>query len=416
MRIFRRLTLLMLLVMNAPNFAQTVDAGNGHALVLEKDKTVWTVGRNDHGQLGTGNYLNKNVRFNTGLSNIKVISRGYDHSMAIDREGYLWVWGNNRFGQLGIGHHSDVLKPLKNNVSQKFAQCEGGYDHSVFLDRKGRVWASGLNEHGELGNLNNENSTVMVSVCVENGDHLRNIAQIVSVGYHTLALDSNGFIYSWGANYYGELGHFNIDVQAYAAKVEGIQNVHSIAAGWSHSVALNENGEVFTWGANASTYQGGGNTKAKTEYYNHIIQVSDLPKISSIACGSWHSMALDYEGKVWTWGKNKYGMLGNGTTVNEEFPVQMKGIENAQSIGGGCFQSIVVDSLGNILTCGDNSFGQLGIANDNRKLAPVQMASIFSETSFSTSVMLAFGLFLVAVFFLFNWKKQRRKKKSYKIE
>ncbi|NOQ73793.1 MAG: hypothetical protein GQ574_17430 [Crocinitomix sp.] len=404
MKFLKVITLTVTVLFLVPNFAQQVDAGNGHSIVLEKDNTVWTAGRNDHGQLGTGDYVNKDERQNTGLSNIEVIARGYDHSMAIDEAGALWVWGNNRFGQLGVGHKSDVLKPLKSTVPQKFAQCEGGYDHSVFLDRKGCVWASGLNEHGELGNLNFQNSNVMVAVRLEKGEQLQNIAQIVSVGYHTMALDSNGTIFSWGANYYGELGHFKVNLQPFAAKVEGLKNIHSIAVGWSHSVALNKNGEVYTWGANAATYPA--ESGYKTEFYDHIIQVKDLPKISQIACGSWHSLALDYKGKVWSWGKNTYGMLGNGTTTNEEFPIQMVGIEKAESIGGGCFQSMVVDSSGNIFTCGDNGFGQLGLANDDRKLAPVQMASVLNKSSFGTPIIAALVLFFLSVLFLLVWRKQ----------
>lgn len=405
MKFLKELILFTLLFALTSNFAQQVDAGNGHSIVLETDKSVWTTGRNDHGQLGTGNYLNKDVLQNTGLTNIDVIARGYDHSMAIDEEGTLWIWGNNRFGQLGIGHTSDVLKPLKNSAPQKFAQCEGGYDHSIFLDKKGLVWASGHNEFGELGNLNLINSNVLVAVREENGKQLGNIEQIVSVGYHTLALDSTGSIFSWGANYYGELGHFNYDIQPFAAKVESLQHITSIAVGWSHSVALNEKGEVFVWGAKASTYAG--ETETKTAFYDHIIQFTDLPKIERIACGSWHSLALDFEGKVWTWGKNKYGMLGNGTTKNEEFPIQMVGVDKAASIGGGCFQSMVVDSAGNIFTCGDNAFGQLGIANDDRKLSPVQMASVINGESFSTSIIAVIVLFFMVVLFLLVWKKQR---------
>ncbi|MFT5822727.1 MAG: alpha-tubulin suppressor-like RCC1 family protein [Crocinitomix sp.] len=407
MKFIKAITCITSLLFLMPNFAQQVDAGNGHSIVLEKDKTVWTTGRNDHGQLGTGDYLNKDERQNTGLSNIAVIARGYDHSMAIDEAGALWVWGNNLFGQLAVGHNSDVLKPLKSNVLHEFAQCEGGKDHSIFLDKEGRVWASGLNQHGELGNLNLDDSNVMVAVRLEKGEQLSNIAQIVSVGFHSMALDSNGFIYSWGANYYGELGHFNVDVQPFADKVEGLQDIHSIAVGWSHSIALNENGDVFTWGANAATY--GAETGRKTEFYDTIIQLTGLPKISSIACGSWHSLALDNEGKVWSWGRNMYGMLGNGTTVSEEFPIQMIGIEKAESIGGGCFQSMVVDSSGNIFTCGDNVFGQLGLANDDRQLAPVQMASVLSNSSFGTPVIVALVLFFMSVLFLLVWRKQGQK-------
>lgn len=104
-----------------------------------------------------------------------------------------------------------------------------------------------------------------------------------------------------------------------------------------------------------------------------------------------------------------YGMLGNGTTESEEFPIQMVGIEKAETIGGGCFQSMVVDSSGNIYTCGDNAFGQLGLANDDRQLSPVQMASIVDGGSFGTPIIAALVLFFLTVLFLLVWRKEGRK-------
>lgn len=351
--------------------AQMVDAGNGHSLILKDDQTVWTVGRNDHGQLGTGNYENKSEAYNTGLVNIRVISRGYDHSMAINESGDLFLWGNNRFGQLGNENLEDVLLPTHYKTNLKFSECEGGYDHSLLLDVEGKVWAMGYNEHGELGNHTLDNSAQLEPVRLESGNQLSNIQKMVTVGSHSLVLDSAGFIFSWGPNYYGELGHFKCKEQTYAAKIDGIDKMVDIAVGWGHSIALNRVGEVFAWGAKPETHNLGDNNTR--QFYNEVEQITDLPVITKIACGSWHSLAIDATGKVWTWGSNTYGMLGAGNYERQFKPVQMLGVEKAEHIGGGCFQSMVMDSSGSIYTCGDNGFGQLGIASNARKHKAVLM-------------------------------------------
>lgn len=177
-------------------FSQIVDAGNGHTLILDNEE-VWCVGRNDHGQLGTGNYEGKDIPVNTGFKDIVTISRGYDHSMAINESSELFVWGNNRFGQLGISNdNNDILSPIKLQTNIRFSQCEGGYDHSIFLDIRGKVWSTGFNENGELGNMNWDDTQELVPVLNSDSVQLSNISGISSVGSHTLALDSNGHVYS----------------------------------------------------------------------------------------------------------------------------------------------------------------------------------------------------------------------------
>ena len=83
-------------------YAQQVDGGNGHAIILDSNGIVFTIGRNNFGQIGDSTYANTSVPTEVSrLPKAMRISRGYDHSLAIDSSGHIWAWGRNNYGQLG---------------------------------------------------------------------------------------------------------------------------------------------------------------------------------------------------------------------------------------------------------------------------------------------------------------------------
>ena len=218
-------------------YAQQVDGGNGHAIILQKDGSVFTIGRNNFGQLGNGTNENSNTPVLVKrLPKIKIISRGYDHSLAIDSSGNLWAWGRNNYGQLGTSIPNDYSTPQKLIGHSSFKTVEGGHWHTIALKSNGTVWSWGHNFYGELGNGCREHSNYPTQVIKENGEKLSNIIDIVSVGYHSLALDRNGNVYSWGGNDFGELGHFERKIQPYAKKIDSLNSITNIAVGWHHSV------------------------------------------------------------------------------------------------------------------------------------------------------------------------------------
>ena len=90
-----------------------------------------------------------------------------------------------------------------------------------------------------------------------------------------------------------------------------------------------------------------------------------------IACGSWHTMALDINGNVWNWGRNENGMLGNGNEENSLIPMK-RAIKNVKDIGAGCFQSIAVNDKNEVWVWGENWNGQLGVGHFERMHQPVK--------------------------------------------
>lgn len=152
-------TLIITLIFVADSIAQIVDGGNGHAIVLDSLGQVWTIGRNDYGQLGDGSLINSNIPIKVkNLKSIQAISRGYDHSIALDSSGHLYLWGRNNYGQLGCSDVYDHSTPQKLQNHDHFIAIEGGHWHTLGLKDDGLVWAWGHNYFGELGNGSREHS------------------------------------------------------------------------------------------------------------------------------------------------------------------------------------------------------------------------------------------------------------------
>lgn len=150
----------------------------------------------------------------------------------------------------------------------------------------------------------------------------------VSVGGgHTLALKPDGSLWAWGNNRFGQVGNGNRVNQAAAVKVGS--GFSAIAAGGSHSVALKPDGSLWTWGANFSGQLGLG----PIDHQDEPLQVAISAKLIAIAAGGsnqfyfeqglGHTLALDDEGRVWAWGHNGHGQLGDATIQNQNTPLMV---------------------------------------------------------------------------------------------
>jgi alpha-tubulin suppressor-like RCC1 family protein len=151
-------------------------------------------------------------------------------------------------------------------------------------------------------------------------------------------------------------------------KTINLPKITAIATGWHHSMALAEDGSVWMWGANPFGQLGDGTTE------NRLLpqKVSGIENVERIACGSWHTMALTKSHEIWTWGRNEYGMCGAIDTAKKLHPMRVD-LPKANDIGAGCFQSIALLENGEIYAWGDNPFGQLGNGRKDRLFSPKKM-------------------------------------------
>ena len=303
----------------APTNAQgSISTGWYHTLVARPDGTVAAFGFNGYGDLGNNTVVDSHVPVQvTGLSSVVAISTSFDHNLALKSDGTVWAWGLNGSGQLGINsvvdsHVAVAVPGLANMVS-----VAAGYAHSVTLRADGTVWSFGLNNLGQLGN----NSTVDAHTPIQ----VYNIVSAVAVTAglaHSVALRGDGTILAWGYNGYGQLGN-NTTVDAHVAiTVPGLTGVTSVSAdGGYDTMATKTDGSLWAFGYNAYG-QLGNNTVVDA---HSPIAVPGLAAVTQASAGVYHSGAVKADGTLATFGYNAYGQLGNNTVVDSHVPITPTG-------------------------------------------------------------------------------------------
>eukprot|EP00727_Mastigamoeba_balamuthi_P013503 m51a1_g8776 putative uvb-resistance 8 (431) ;mRNA; f:177876-179651 len=182
---------------------------------------------------------------------------------------------------------------------------------------------------------------------------------------HALAVLASGELYTWGDNCHGQLGLGDLQnrnrpelVSFFAGK-----KITRIACGCHHTIALLDTREVFSWGYNSEGELGLGDTVHRNTPQD--IAMFKGKRVSEISCGDYHNLLLvGLSGDLFVWGHNSTGKLGIGAGPNQLTPVQnteFKAMDDCiVSIGCGKGHSAAVLENGELYTWGNNTFGQLG--------------------------------------------------------
>jgi len=184
-----------------------VAAGNSYSLFIDKNTDyIWAWGINNSGQLGNNSTISSRTPVSVlgATKTFCKISAGNNHFVAIDKNGRVWAWGLNSFGQLGINVTTSRMTPVSVlGVIKTFCQIAGGGSHTVAIDKNGQVWSWGFNGSGQLGN----NSTVSARTPVSIFGATKTFCKITTGGDYTMAIDNNGRAWGWGVNTVGQLGN-----------------------------------------------------------------------------------------------------------------------------------------------------------------------------------------------------------------
>jgi alpha-tubulin suppressor-like RCC1 family protein len=247
------------------------------------------------------------------------------------------------------------------------AKVTAGMQHLLVLTGR-NVAALGQNIYGQLGN----------------GTLPATITEVAAGDYTSLAVNAGGSLWAWGSNQYGVRGDGTTGENITNPVQVPIPNRlttpsrigrHAVAVGISAYAAIDTDGQVWTWGANWNGRLGDGTTTSRYTPARVKKSANDhdyLTGIVSIATGGGTMAALDADGMVWTWGSGANGGLGNGSAQDSAYPVQVvrAGNNNAITPVGGVVQvacgssgfCIALVRHGEVLGWGSNEFSQLGIA------------------------------------------------------
>lgn len=305
------------------NNIAAVAAGGYHSLALGFDGKVWAWGRNERGQLGDGTLFEQHTpKLIITLSNIISIAAGFDYSLALKNDGTVWAWGSNLWGVLGDGTYNNSYQPIQvSNLSGVIA-IAAGTEHCLALKKDGTIWSWGWNANGALG----DGSAVIKRSIPQAIPSLSGITAIAANGsLHSMALKNDGTVWTWGENFYGQLGDGTFIEKLVPTQVTSLTNIVAIGTGERHSFAVKNDGSLWAWGWNGNGQLGVDYNFSSAELTP--VRVVLLSDVLRIAGGSFHSLVQKTNGSIYTMGNNVFGQLGDGSNViNRYTPLLVPGL------------------------------------------------------------------------------------------
>jgi alpha-tubulin suppressor-like RCC1 family protein len=306
--------------------------------------------------------LTFNVYSQIGTGCWRMVSAGENFSLGIKMDGTLWGWGqnSNRLG-LGLGNLANQNLPTQIGTANDWATVSAGNVHSLAVKTNGTLYSWGNGQFGQLGNGVFNSATPNVTQVGTATDWLT-----VSAGNRfSLAIKTTGTLWAFGLNNTGQLGINNLVNQNLPVQVGTASNWFKIDAGDQHSLAIDNAGFIYAFGNNTFGQLGTGN------FITSLIPIliSSSNNWAEVSAGLDHSMALNTSGILFTFGNNTNGQLADGTNTlsNVMIPISFTnpGIVNqyiAISAGGG--HSLAIDTNNALFSSGLNTQGQLGLGNN----------------------------------------------------
>ncbi len=332
---------------------KAVAAGYSHTVGIDSDGTLWSWGNNGDGQLGDGTTANKSipVRVQKTGTTWKAVAAGSAHTVGLAEDGTLWSWGWNSEGQLGDGTAGDTAnKSIPVRVKQAgitWKAVVAGKAYTVGIDSDGTLWSWGQNGKGELGDGTKIAKSIPVRVQqkTEAGVFVDNTTKwkAVSAGAsHTVGIDSDGSLWSWGNNFVGQLGDGTeiakstpVQVQKETEAgvfVDNMTKWKAVVTGKYHTVGIDRDGYLWSWGYNADGQLGDGtagdtankSTPVRVQQAGTGTFIDNTRKWKVVSAGASHTVGIDSDGTLWSWGNNDGGQLGDGTTTKRNTPVKIQ--------------------------------------------------------------------------------------------
>ena len=339
-----------------------------------KQAGLWVWGYNYYGRLGDNTTTDRNspVQTVSAGTNWKMLGGGYYHTAAIKTDGTLWLWGGNVYGTLGdntITHRSSPVQTISGGTNWK--QVAGGGFHTAAIKTDGSLWLWGRNVYGQLG----ENvATTRRESPVQTISGGTNWKQVSCGILHTAAIKTDGTLWTWGYNAYGRLGDNSItDRSSPVQTVSAGTNWKQVACGYFHNAAIKTDGTLWGWGGNGNG-QLGDNTI--THRSSPVQTVSGGTNWKQVACGLYHTAAIKTDGTLWLWGGNTNGQIGDNTAIGRSSPVQtVSGGTNWKQVSCGFYHTAAIKTDGTLWLWGRNVFGQLGDGAGGVRSSPVQTVS-----------------------------------------
>uniref|UniRef100_A0A0G4HPQ8 Uncharacterized protein n=1 Tax=Chromera velia CCMP2878 TaxID=1169474 RepID=A0A0G4HPQ8_9ALVE len=325
-----------------------------------------------------------------------LVAQGNEHSLLVDEMGDLFAFGNNIEGQLGLKEKENVRVPTRvRGLSGVVDACAGGdasfHSFSLVLLKNATVVSFGDGRFGQIGRRVSEEGedNDWRALPVEGLDG-ETVVGVACGGRHSAAWTAGGKLFIWGNGNSGRLGLNDTEIRWNATLVtapllEG-EFVTQAALGGAHTVVACKSGRVFSWGSNP--YGQLGNGRSVFGGYEtspvEVVAAWGEEKVVAVAAGDRHSLVLTSSGKVFAFGENGdlgFGQLGLGS--EEESFSTPQWVERlpgrASQIAAGRKHSFVLLEDKRVFSFGQNKYGQLGLGHTDDQREPRDVVGIRAE-------------------------------------
>jgi alpha-tubulin suppressor-like RCC1 family protein len=265
---------------------------------------------------------------------IEQIALGGSFAAALTSKGKLFMWGSNWSGQLGNGttinspFPIDITSSFRFQINESIISIKLGDQYSSALTSIGRLHVWGSNQFGQLGDGTQSNLVYPTDITPVFGLSLTERIVELSLGIaHSSIITSNGRMFIWGANWYGQLGNETTKNQSTPIDITNLlgledgERIHKISLGNS-TLVLTSWGRLLIWGFNMFGEVGDGTTDNRLSPYDVTISLeltNHESILSALTFGS-NTFVLTNTMKLIGWGVNWYGQLGNGTLTGSLVP------------------------------------------------------------------------------------------------
>lgn len=263
-----------------------------------------------------------------------------------------------------------TLKEVPFCTPSSFKAVSAGEYHTLAVDEQGRVWSWGYNASGQLGD---GTTAVRRTPVVVRG--LEGVVAVEAGAHHSLALKGDGTVWAWGYNGTGQLGDGTTTHRLTPGRVPGLSGAVALSAGYDHTLALKADGTVWASGYNWHGQVGDG---TPTLIHSTPVQVVGLSGVVAVAAGYSRSMAVKADGTVWGWGRNSPAYITEPRGDDHRTPVRVAGLEQVVAAALGTGHTLVLKRDGTVWSWGSNLYGQLGqgAASGPEQWTPTQVPGV----------------------------------------
>jgi alpha-tubulin suppressor-like RCC1 family protein len=340
-----------------------ISAGVAHAAGIKADGTLWLWGANDKGQLGNNTTSTGATATPVQLTSTSgpwiAVSAGGHFTMAVKADGTLWGWGDNGHGQLGIASTSaNKTQAVQIGSLNTWQYVSAGLDFTVAVKADGSAYTFGHAGSGQLGN----NTTTDINAPVAPVLAGSKPPLMVGGAMHGGAIRASGVLETNGYDGDGQLGIGVVDATAFAYPepntVASTLPWRHMAMGATQTLGVKSDGSLWGWGGN---YKGEVGTN-NTTLHSSPVQVGTSKKWVKVFANYSSSFGIQADGTLWAWGDNTAGHLGDNSTTNRKAPVPVGASLNEYwvMVSPGYNHTLGVTADGKLWAWGSNGYGQLG--------------------------------------------------------